>query len=216
MPLQDAIRDTLVFAKESLFDFVNVGTILPTSKYLAHEVTHLLGRERKPHDILEVGPGTGPITEEILARMRDGDTLTLYEINDGFVKLLERKLNEVPDYARLRERVRIVPRPAQRVGPDERYDYIVMGIPINNLEPGTVAEIMYKMLGALKPGGTFCYYEYVLNSMKRTMLTGEKLKKHLHMQNVLRQVHKRHEYKRENVLLNLPPLFVHYLHDRIE
>lgn len=215
MPIPDAVRDTLVFLKESVHDFVSVGTVLPTSKYLAHEVTHPLGRERGPLDILEVGPGTGPITEEIMERMIPGDTLALYEIGERFVRLLEEKIDSTPKYAAMKDRIAIHVRPVQAITPAERYDYIIMGIPTNNLEPGSVAEIMYKMLAALKPGGTFCYYEYVINSMRRTMLSGDKLKKHLHRQAVLRQVQKRYEYKRENVLLNLPPLFVHYLHNRV-
>lgn len=215
MPLPDAVRDTLVFFKESVHDFVNVGSVLPTSRYLAHETAHLLAKERGPWDILEVGPGTGPITEAILQRMRPEDTLTLYELNEGFVRVLEEKLLRAEAFAPLRERISIHAKPAQAIPPDARYDYIVMGIPLNNLEPGTVAEIMYKMVGVLKAGGTFCYYEYALNSVRRTMFSGEKLLKHLHLQSVLRQVHKRYEYKRERVMLNLPPLHVHYLHNRV-
>src|SRR5215210_7643620 len=62
----------------------NTGALLPSSRFLARALVSELRRPRGPSRILEVGPGTGSVTREILRYFRSGDRLDAVEVNGRF------------------------------------------------------------------------------------------------------------------------------------
>ena len=59
-----------------------VGTICPSSPMLSRELAESAITATSPKRVLEVGPGTGPVTKEILKSLRDGDVLDIVDILD--------------------------------------------------------------------------------------------------------------------------------------
>src|SRR5438270_2901754 len=79
------------FLRESRRHFRNTGALLPSSRFLARALVTELRKPRDPSRILEVGPGTGSVTREILRHLRPDDRLDAVEVNGRFLSLLERR-----------------------------------------------------------------------------------------------------------------------------
>ena len=94
------------FISEFIKERKVVGAIAPSSKHLMKK---MLSRIDFTEDIniIELGPGTGIFTAEILNRMSKGSKLILFEINSLFYHRLKSKFN---DY-----RLRIVSDSAERM-----------------------------------------------------------------------------------------------------
>src|SRR5437764_12747057 len=75
--------------KESRHHFRTTGALMPSSRFLARALAAPLGHARPPGRILEVGPGTGSVTREILRRLIPGDQLDAVELNSRFIERLE-------------------------------------------------------------------------------------------------------------------------------
>ena len=73
----------------------HVGAVAPSSPYLAHDMTDPLRKALKsapkPLKILELGPGTGPITKEIVSLLRPEDKLDIVEIDNQFFNMIQEK-----------------------------------------------------------------------------------------------------------------------------
>src|SRR5436190_12756502 len=86
--------------------YFTTGSILPSSRALGRALVSAARKATSPRRILEVGPGTGAVTAEILQALRPGDRLDIVEINAHFVRLLEQRFAEEPAFARRRDQVR--------------------------------------------------------------------------------------------------------------
>src|SRR5262245_5314051 len=78
------IQEKIYFLRQLQTSFTSIGALIPTSRYAARMMASECARRAGPRIILEVGPGTGAITAEIVRIMRPGDRLTLVELNEGF------------------------------------------------------------------------------------------------------------------------------------
>src|SRR6516162_8762291 len=84
------------FYQEFRRQYRNTGSILPSSRGLARALTGPFRRRTGPARVLEVGPGTGAVTAEILRLLRPGDHLDIVEINAHFVAVLEKRFAQEP------------------------------------------------------------------------------------------------------------------------
>lgn len=153
----------LKFLHESCLEFQLTGTIFPTSKWAAKAMTDPLRNEARGNrrNILELGPGTGPVTVKILADMNDEDTLTICEINPRFMAILQTILNENSDYRRHKERVRFFCCAAQELPEDATYDVIVCSLPFLNFDLKTVRQIFNKLVKLSHEKTLMTNYEYI-------------------------------------------------------
>ena len=79
------------FYRQFRQQYRNTGSILPSSRGLARALASQFRNRSGPARVLEVGPGTGAVTVELLDRLRPGDQLDIVEINEDFVSLLRRR-----------------------------------------------------------------------------------------------------------------------------
>src|SRR5438046_6464322 len=93
------------FIRESRRHFRNTGSLLPSSRFLAKALVTELRQPRGPGRILEVGPGTGSVTKQILRHLLPGDRLDAVEINDTFLELLQARFEYEWPFWRLRNQV---------------------------------------------------------------------------------------------------------------
>ena len=69
-----------------------VGTVCPSSPMLSRELAAAAIEATSPKRVLEVGPGTGPVTKEILKSLRAGDVLDIVELSSEFCDELQTKV----------------------------------------------------------------------------------------------------------------------------
>lgn len=210
--LEIRTRERFDFLLACLEDAEHVGAILPSSRFLAREVAHSLRFvSQRPCRVLEVGPGTGPVTGEVLGRLGAGDRLTVYELNRRFCRILEERFPAGQQNAELT----IVNAPIQQLPTAERFDHIIMGIPVNNLAPPMLSELLHRLIHALTDDGVFVFYEYArIPGLQESWFHGVKRQRWQRTRRVLERILKRHEFKSERVMMNVPPLHVHYLQKR--
>lgn len=66
------------------------GAVAPSSKYLAATMASFID-PRLPGPIVELGPGTGPVTDALVGRGIEQERLVLVEFNPEFAQLLKRR-----------------------------------------------------------------------------------------------------------------------------
>jgi phospholipid N-methyltransferase len=156
------LRENLVFFRECLLEFKTTGAFFPTSKWAANAlITPLKDPNRPPRRILELGPGTGSVTIPLLGQLRQGDKLTICEINPRFMAALKETLEREEVFQRNRDKVEFFEGAAQDIPVGEPYDVIVCALPFVNFDLDTVKEIFAKLKQVSTPETLMTYYEYI-------------------------------------------------------
>jgi phosphatidylethanolamine/phosphatidyl-N-methylethanolamine N-methyltransferase len=137
------------------------GSILPSSRALGRALTRPMRQKTGPRRILEVGPGTGAVTAEIVRNLRPGDQLDIVEINARFVAIIERRFANEDMFERQRSRSRVIHAPLQEVPGAKLYDFMISGLPLNNFSLALVEDIFRSYQRLLKPRGVLSYFEYL-------------------------------------------------------
>jgi phospholipid N-methyltransferase len=203
------------FIRESRRHFHHTGALLPSSRFLAHALVSELRRPRLPGRILEVGPGTGSVTAQILRHLLPGDQLDLVEINSRFLALLERRFKTEWKFWRHRDHVRLIRAAVEELPGSGVYDYIISGLPLNNFPVAQVREIYRVYSRLLKPGGTLTYYEYVWIRQLKTPFADRRERRRLYrIGKVVGGYIRAYQVRRERVFMNVPPAVVRHLRFR--
>jgi phospholipid N-methyltransferase len=203
------------FLRESRRNFRDVGSILPSSRYLGRALASNLEGRNSPARILEAGPGTGPVTSQILPRLLPGDQLDLVELNEQFVAHLKQRLENDPEFVPYKNQVRVHCGPIEQVPGDGVYDFIISGLPLNNFPPELVRRIMRAFQRLLKPGGVLSYFEYACLRQLKLRLGARKERRRLaRVARVVSTHIRKSQIRQQHVLLNVPPALVHHLRFR--
>jgi len=200
-----------LFLREYVRNFRTTGAILPSSRGLARALSRYVDGDR-PKWILEVGPGTGAVTQEIIARMGPEDRLDLVELNGCFVRRLRERFETEAAFQAAAPRCRIFHQAVEALPAQPTYDVIVSGLPLNNFTPQEVSEILRVLRGLLRPGGTLSFFEYIGIRLARSWLARRKERQRLRgITQVLAQILHSHEIRRDWVWPNVPPAWVHHV-----
>ena len=89
-PIEERIADEARFFRSWLDNPAVAGAVSPSGRFLARMMARYVD-PRKAGPIVELGPGTGAITEALLARGIAPGRLFLVEFDPGFCKLLKRR-----------------------------------------------------------------------------------------------------------------------------
>ncbi len=89
-PIDDKLADEGRFLRSWLDDPLRVGAVSPSGRALARMMARYVDPE-SPGPIIELGPGTGSITQALLARGVAPERLFLIEFDPNFCKLLSRR-----------------------------------------------------------------------------------------------------------------------------
>ncbi|MGD3112601.1 class I SAM-dependent methyltransferase [Streptomyces sp. YGL11-2] len=199
------MAELTLFLREYARTRQDVGAIAPSSPRLGKALTrYVIPSPGHSRAVLEVGPGTGAVTRHIAGSLGQLDTLDLVEANPRFATLLRGTYGRDP---RLRVLTGLVQE--HELG---LYDTIVCGLPFANFDARTTAEIFDRLLGSLRPGGTLSFFGYVGGAtVRRTLASGPDRERTLAGQAELRDILRRHAFRTEVVLGNLPPARVHHL-----
>lgn len=201
------------FFREFRATFDTTGALAPSGRFLARALARPL-RERGegPVRILEVGPGTGAVTQELVRHVRAEDQFHIVELNDRFVALLKRRFAAEPRFCQVAGQTSIFHAPVQELPVDEPYDFIICGLPFNNFPPDLVETIFGRLIGILRPGGSMTFFEYLwVRPFKILLSRHQHRRRVLEVGGVLRRYLAQYERAHDNVYLNVFPAVAHYL-----
>jgi phospholipid N-methyltransferase len=165
-----------------------------------------------PRRILEVGPGTGVVTDAILAIMGPDDTLDLVELNDRFVEALRGRLATDNAWQRSAPRVAIHHMAVEQLDATRPYNVIVSGLPLNNFDVAVVRGILDQFARLTATGGTVSFFEYVaVRKLKGLVCRRAERERLAGVGAAVGEACRRWEFDRDLVLANVPPAWVHHL-----
>lgn len=164
-----------------------VGAMSPSSKYLTKKMLESIDFSQSKV-LVELGPGTGVFTDEIISRMAPDAKLLVFELNDLFYENLSKRISD--------DRVQIIHDSADQI---ENYltksnltvvDVVVSSLPLAVFSEDLRSSVLKVAYNSLGPKGKFIQFQYSLQSKK-----------------LLKSFYK--NVKIGFTALNLPPAFVY-------
>lgn len=209
----NTLRQQATFVKQFGSRFETTGSLIPSSRFVARAITrYVQQRDDAAIRVLECGPGTGPFTDRIVRLLRPGDTYHLVELNEHFVEVLHERFAQEPHWQQAAEMSEIYQLPLQDFEPEEKYDFIISGLPHINFPTEVVEAITAAYFKLLKPGGMLSYFEYMYVRPIRKMVTLGSDRRRIREVNAVLEGHiGRHRVRRESILINVPPAWVQHL-----
>lgn len=204
------MKETFLFITNAASSFRDTGSLFPTSRWAAEALTSPLRSpgilNRPKRKILELGPGTGSVTVQILKDMRDDDELLICELNPKFMKVLKESLNDNYYYRKHQSRISFFLGPAQDLPENKTFDVIVCALPFLNFDRETASSIFEKIKKLSNDDTLMTYYQYIGLKKLGALLPErrEKLKKLLPVFQSVSQTHK----ARKRIWLNMLPIDV--------
>jgi phospholipid N-methyltransferase len=140
------------------------------------------------------------------------DRFDLVELNASFVDLLRRRFADEPGLRAVSDRTRILHQRLEELSESGVYDAIVSGLPLNNFSASDVEQILSAFAKLAKPGGTLSFFEYVAVRPMRAAFAGSDERQRLRdIGRLLGGLLGKCEIRRECVLANMPPAWVHHV-----
>jgi phosphatidylethanolamine/phosphatidyl-N-methylethanolamine N-methyltransferase len=161
------LDDELRFIRSWFEKPLAMGAVTPSGKVLART----MARYVDPHSegpIIELGPGTGPVTEALIRKGVDPSRLVLVEFSPQFCKLLEQRYPEATvvqgdAYSLRRLMGGLLAQPAAAV---------VSGLPLMTKPVRTRLRLANEALNLLAPGAPFVQFTYAVVSPIPKRLSG--------------------------------------------
>lgn len=148
-------RSKLFFLKQYLRNPFSTGGVAPSGRQLAKLMVSKLAPQAS-EIVLELGPGTGAFTRELLAQGVEPANLILVEFNKEFVKFLKR---EFPNLRVVEGPAQDLPQLLKTLGQGS-VKKIISGIPLRSMKPKECRQIAMAVAAVLEPGGTFVQFSY--------------------------------------------------------
>lgn len=202
------------FVRRYIRDPRTVGSVIPSSRALSLALCEPFRCSPKPVTVLEIGAGTGAVTHHIGKLMGPDDHLDICEIQPAFADILEREVLSRSHFssAMSRGQVRLLRQPIQELTQENRYDFVISGLPFTVFTLKDVEEIFEIIRRSLKPGGVFSYFEYLGFRKTSTMLSlGRNRSRISSVSNYLTKNIRDFQFNRETVFQNLPPAYARHL-----
>lgn len=153
--LQERFGDEASFIKTWLENPGSTGAVSPSGRFLSRAMARYVSAASEGL-VVELGPGTGPVTQALLQRGVDPSRLVLVEYDEAFCRLLERRFPGV----------RVVQGDAYNLSStlagllDAPVAAIVSSLPLlNRPEPDRIA-LLSDAFSLLGPSGVFVQFTY--------------------------------------------------------
>ena len=160
------------FISEFIKERKMVGAIAPSSKFLMRKMLNKIDFS-KDLNIIELGPGTGIFTAEILKRMSLNSNLFSFEINTNFYDQLTSKFND--------KRLRIINDSAEKMGEYlnkekiEKANVVISSLPLAVIPVEIKENILNSTVNILGMDGAYVQFQYSLNAKKLLQSKFEKI-----------------------------------------
>jgi phospholipid N-methyltransferase len=201
-----------LFWREFRRTFHSTGAVLPSGPALCRALARYVSGNGSPRRLLEVGPGTGVVTDQIIRRMGASDTLDVVELNDRFVAALNERLSTDPHWRAAADRVTIHHLPIEQLPSEQSYQAIVSGLPLNNFPVESVQRILAHLRELAAPNGTLSFFEYIgVRKAKALVCSHAERQRLAGISETLHCALGAWQFDRQRVFANVPPAWVHHL-----
>ncbi len=205
------LNEKLAILKAFMENPSEVGTLAACSSFVGKEISkyikkHIEDNPKKSIRVLEVGAGTGALTEEIMKILREEDHLDAVEISTQFCGVLNEKFKEYKNITV--HCASILDWKSSR-----SYDFIVSTLPFNSFDVPFIIKVLDRYYGFIKPGGVLSYVEYIaLAKVQRFCMGKVKKKEHKRRAKIMKNFRAKFGIDSKIVWLNLPlPINVYHL-----
>lgn len=199
IPYQKKSYSTLVFMYGLLTNSATVGAITPSSSYVAQELVRPLSAHIAPKRILEIGAGTGQITDTIVHQLTAHDTLDVVELQKDFCDILVKRYEG-------HENVTIFCGSILDWHAQEPYDFIICTLPFNRFSHDLVHNILDHVAVLIAPQGVFSYIELkYLTYLKQLFLSRQQLQEHALVSTYMQNFNGQYCKEKVMVFRNFPP-----------
>jgi phosphatidylethanolamine/phosphatidyl-N-methylethanolamine N-methyltransferase len=161
------LDDDLRFIRSWLAKPLAIGAVAPSSKVLARTMAQYVDPDSEG-PVVELGPGTGPVTQALVQKGVDPSRLVLIEFNTAFCRLLRARYPQATvvqgdaySLRRLLEHFLYQPAAA-----------IVSGLPLMTKPARTRVRLITDALSLLAPGAPFVQFTYAVVSPLPGRLVG--------------------------------------------
>lgn len=153
------LDDEVRFIKTWLEKPLDIGAVSPSSRVLARAMARYVDPQ-KPGPVIELGPGTGPVTEALVERGIDPSRLVLVEFDPVFCRLLRSRYPAAT----------VVQGDAYKLKPlledllREPAAAIVSSLPLLTKPIRTRLRLVHDALGFMQPGAPFIQFTYSMTT----------------------------------------------------
>jgi phosphatidylethanolamine/phosphatidyl-N-methylethanolamine N-methyltransferase len=168
------MRETVSFLKQSLVRFRQMGSLVPSSPQLARAMVAEVPDLPASEVIVELGPGTGVFTRELIARF-PGNRVVAVEFNPRFA---ERLAMRMPEIDVVQGCASFLPEHLESLGiPTERVGAVVSGLPLLSLPRELGSAIFAGITRTLAPGRRYIQFTYSKRAWRDATPAGFRLDK---------------------------------------
>lgn len=163
------MKESLLFLGQTLRTWRTTGAVAPSSNILARAIVDAVGEVAPGQVILELGPGTGVITRELVRRFPQAKIIAV-EILDVFAARLAEAVPGVTVIAGCASKL---DQHLAKLGltPDD-VAAVVSGLPLLSL-PGTLPQdVLASTAGVLRPGRPYIQFTYSERGWRRFTVSG--------------------------------------------
>lgn len=203
----------LTFLRQTFSDFRSTGAIAPSTKFLGRKMALSLPHP-VPDDfhVMEVGPGTGPVTREIVKRMDGRGHLDLWEVSPTFCEFLKGLAEREPAFKKMGKKLTVHHGDVREFKQPAVCDAIISGLPFNCFSPEEVRGFLEHFRYLLRPGGTLTWFEYVgIRNIQAPFVGSARRAQLRNIHTVTHEFVTRHQYDEHIIPVNLPPARVRHL-----
>lgn len=149
------------FRKQFWKDKKMVGSMTPSSRFLTQKMLENVDFKAS-RIFVELGPGTGVFTEEIISRMSDDSVLLVFELNDSFFEDLHSRFKD--------ERVRLIHDSAEKINDYlleyqlDHADVVISSLPLAVFSNELRTSILTSAEQSLKQTGKYIQFQYSLQA----------------------------------------------------
>jgi phosphatidylethanolamine/phosphatidyl-N-methylethanolamine N-methyltransferase len=151
------LDDEMQFIRSWMEKPIRTGAVMPSGRALARTMARYVDPESNG-PIIELGPGTGPVTQALVQRGVDPARLVLVEFNPDFCRLLRARYPEATvvqgDAYRLRRTLENTIR--------EPAAAIVSGLPLMTKAPRARLRLIADAVTLLQPSAPFIQFTYAM------------------------------------------------------
>jgi phosphatidylethanolamine/phosphatidyl-N-methylethanolamine N-methyltransferase len=163
------MKDTLLFFGQTARSWRTIGAIAPSGPVLARAIAQAIGEVEPGQVILELGPGTGVITKE-LVRHFPNNRIVAVEVMDAFAKRLTEAFPEVTVVCGCASQLDV------HLGAlgiaRENVAAVVSGLPLLSLPGDLPQRILASIASVLQAGRRYVQFTYSARAWKRFATPG--------------------------------------------
>jgi phosphatidylethanolamine/phosphatidyl-N-methylethanolamine N-methyltransferase len=176
---------SLLFFKRVIANPIRVGYIVPSSGFLTRKTAKRIDFSQ-PRVVIELGPGEGCHSRQIVRRMNPESRLILVELDSHFAEHLKKQFAHDRRVTVVNADALHLANTLEELGITNP-DYIVSGIPFTIMEAGLREELLAAISLAMGPDTVFITYQFSLQISEHELFELS---------------------RRDLCLLNVPPLTV--------